>query len=1013
MIPIQLELEGIFSYKEKQIVDFRRLTDAGLFGIFGAVGSGKSSILEAMMLALFGEPDRLSMRNERAGLIHLQSSELSVAFEFQSGVRDELFRCVFEMKRKKKNPEEVETPVRRFYKMESGQWIPLDVSDASEILGMSKDDFRRTIIIPQGKFREFVELKKADRTDMLRDLFGLQKFDLSAQTKSLFYQANTEHQFLSGEISSVAQITPAAIQSVEEEYASNIKLIGEIEQRLQAARAAFKAQEELKRQYELWTAKRKELETLHLRLDEMTVLKRELEVFIKLAIDVFPLIKNKQQWHEEKHLAEQRLLELETLCIHTQKQLDVLKPQFELLEQEQKKREEKTDRIRLLERLIQRNASAYEWRELEEKCKDDVQRLEELNKKKLFAQSKKNEAITTLAEKKDSVRLVEQVLPDLRVAVRRFGDLISDIEKWKQVEVKVLADKQAGLTRIQELLQASQLSSVETLETAVETSPAEIEALEKQLSVLREREGLSAFSHLVKDGAPCPLCGSNHHPEVLAGVANEMHALMEKLEVLRTRRAELSKILEDINKEKNQLDSRDRELERIKEDVERLQQEQKDYLQQWALLTWSSYEEAKNALQHLESERGVLKQVQENFAQWDAQEKEINTDYEALKNKLESVQSELAGLQALVVNYNKEFESIKEDWWMRYLDKPADEIRGDIDKVKKYLHENEQKFQRIQAEMAQLQEQLIKDKAMQETKKSRVEELKQMLAEQEIVLVQKLDALNISVEKAVELMSREFELEKQQRIVNDYFRTLEQLELEIHQLAQNKEVLTFDNTQYEIILSSTQELENSLSAENTRKGVLSSQIDQLKAAMQRKTELGEKIERVEKRLSGLRELERLFTGRGFVAFIAQFYLQELCAAANKRFMKLTRNRLSLEVDEENDFYVSDFLNEGKKRSLKTLSGGQTFQASLCLALALSERVKSISQSERSFFFLDEGFGSLDKESLSIVMETIKSLKDENRVVGLISHVEDMKEEMGVYLEVKLNQDRGSLITLKP
>lgn len=1013
MIPIQLELEGIFSYKEKQIVDFRRLTEAGLFGIFGAVGSGKSSILEAMMLALFGEPDRLSMRNERAGLIHLQSTELSVAFEFQSGVRDELFRCVFEMKRKKKNPEEVETPVRRFYKMEDGQWIPLDVNDASEILGMSKDDFRRTIIIPQGKFREFVELKKADRTDMLRDLFGLQKFDLSIQTKSLFNQANAELLFLKGEIASVAQTTPASLRIAEEELAANIKFIGEIDQRLQTTRAAFRAQEELKRQHELWTVKRSELDTLRLRLNEMSVLKRELEVFIQLAIDVFPLMKNRQQWTEEKQLMEQRLLELQNLCIATQKQLDVLRPQFELLEQEQKKREEKTERMRLLERLIQRNTTAYQWRELEEKCKDDVQRLDELNKKKQFAQSKKNEAITILAEKKDSIRLVEQVLPELRVAIRRFGELLSDIEKWKQVEVKVLTDKQTAHSRITELLQVLQLPSVETLEAALETMPAQVEALEKQMNVLREREGLSAFSHLVKDGEPCPLCGSNHHPEVLVGVANEMHALMEKAELLRARRANFSKTLDDINKEKIQIDSRERELQRIHEDVERLQQEQTDYLKQWALLNWNSYDEAKNALQHLEAERSVLKQVQENFAQWDTQEKEINTTYETLKDKLESVQSELAGLQALVANYNKEFESIKEDWWMRYLDKPADEIRGDIEKVKKYLQENEQKFQRIQSEMSKLQEELIKDSATQETKKARVEELNQMLAQQEIVLGQKLEALNISLDQAVEVMSREFELEKQQRIVNDYFRTLEQLELDIQQLAQNEEVLTFDNEQYEIVLSSIQALENSLSAENTRKGVLSSQIEQLKASIQRKVELTEKIERVEKRLSGLRELERLFTGRGFVAFIAQFYLQELCAAANKRFMKLTRNRLSLEVDEENDFYVSDFLNDGKKRSLKTLSGGQTFQASLCLALALSERVKSISQSERSFFFLDEGFGSLDKESLSIVMETIKSLKDENRVVGLISHVEDMKEEMGVYLEVKLNQDRGSLITLKP
>jgi DNA repair protein SbcC/Rad50 len=167
---------------------------------------------------------------------------------------------------------------------------------------------------------------------------------------------------------------------------------------------------------------------------------------------------------------------------------------------------------------------------------------------------------------------------------------------------------------------------------------------------------------------------------------------------------------------------------------------------------------------------------------------------------------------------------------------------------------------------------------------------------------------------------------------------------------------------------------------------------------------------LEKRLTNLKELEVLFRGRGFVSYISHFYLQELCAAANIRFRKLTRERLAIEVDQENNFYVIDYLNEGKRRLLKTLSGGQTFQASLCLALALAERVKVINESERSFFFLDEGFGALDKESLSVVLETIKSLKHENRVVGLISHVEELQQELDVSLHVHLDREKGSLIS---
>jgi exonuclease SbcC len=76
MIPLKLSIEGLYSYREKQEIDFEKLTSAGLFGIFGAVGSGKSSILEAMMIALYGESERLSKRGENIGLINLQSQKL-------------------------------------------------------------------------------------------------------------------------------------------------------------------------------------------------------------------------------------------------------------------------------------------------------------------------------------------------------------------------------------------------------------------------------------------------------------------------------------------------------------------------------------------------------------------------------------------------------------------------------------------------------------------------------------------------------------------------------------------------------------------------------------------------------------------------------------------------------------------------------------------------------------------------------------------------------------------------
>ena len=124
---------------------------------------------------------------------------------------------------------------------------------------------------------------------------------------------------------------------------------------------------------------------------------------------------------------------------------------------------------------------------------------------------------------------------------------------------------------------------------------------------------------------------------------------------------------------------------------------------------------------------------------------------------------------------------------------------------------------------------------------------------------------------------------------------------------------------------------------------------------------------------------------------------------------MTKQSLSLELSNDNNFVVRDYMNGGKLRSIKTLSGGQTFQASLALALALADNIQELNKTDRNFFFLDEGFGSLDKESLETVFSTLKNLRNENRIVGVISHVEELQQEISTYLHLKQDEQKGSKI----
>ncbi len=233
MIPKYLKIKGLYSYQSEQEIQFDALTDASLFGIFGAVGSGKSSILEAITFALYGDTERLNRSGDDRtyNMMNLRSDELLIDFECIAGKPAELYRFTVKGKRNSKNFKDVKTFERKAYKSVDGVWIPLpDDENAERIIGLSYDNFRRTIIIPQGRFQEFIELKDAERTRMMKELFQLEKYDLSRKVGTLSKQNDLELSNLDGQLLTLGEVTPEMIAAEEikrEEIRQLIKSINE------------------------------------------------------------------------------------------------------------------------------------------------------------------------------------------------------------------------------------------------------------------------------------------------------------------------------------------------------------------------------------------------------------------------------------------------------------------------------------------------------------------------------------------------------------------------------------------------------------------------------------------------------------------------------------------------------------------------------------------------------------------------------------------------------------------
>ncbi|WP_306429316.1 SMC family ATPase [Sphingobacterium sp. E70] len=162
------------------------MTDAGLFGIFGAVGSGKSSILEAITYALYGETERLNARDKRAyNMMNLKSNRSYIELDFIN-FENRTFKVTREFKRNSKNFEDVKSPTVVLYENINEQWVPLESSNTQSIIGLSYENFKRTIIIPQGQFKEFIELGAKERTDMMKEIFQLHRFDLQDKVAALY-----------------------------------------------------------------------------------------------------------------------------------------------------------------------------------------------------------------------------------------------------------------------------------------------------------------------------------------------------------------------------------------------------------------------------------------------------------------------------------------------------------------------------------------------------------------------------------------------------------------------------------------------------------------------------------------------------------------------------------------------------------------------------------------------------------------------------------------------------------
>ncbi|MBG0763992.1 MAG: hypothetical protein H0S78_03740, partial [Tissierellales bacterium] len=419
----------------------------------------------------------------------------------------------------------------------------------------------------------------------------------------------------------------------------------------------------------------------------------------------------------------------------------------------------------------------------------------------------------------------------------------------------------------------------------------------------------------------------------------------------------------------------------------------------------------RDGLKDLNTKINETEELQKRHKALEKLIEEIEKTKEDKSQKQKTLDLDIAKYQTQLQEINK---SLKAD-----LD--TKEVSGLIDKFEKDLNERQSKAEITRKKYNELKEEKIKVETQLKSIKENLEKTEKELAKTKEIFEKKLEEegfkdltdYNKSALEKDDLKSIEKE-------IKEYEENIKLLEIDIKKLEKDTEGLK---------LVDTKEIEDNIMLLEGKRDQCQKTLNNLEVKIEKSLELLKELKLSYKELETKKEkygkysyLSGLVNGRGekgmdklsLERFVQIEFFEDIISAANQRLRKMTEDRYYMKRTEEYsrqrqiglDLDVYDNYT-GKTRSVKTLSGGESFKASLALALGLSDVVQSYSGGvQLDTIFIDEGFGSLDPESLENSINCLIDIQEKGRLVGIISHVEELKERIDTRLEV-ISTNRGS------
>ncbi len=996
MKPLKLTLNSFGPYAGEQIIDFTLLGERSLFLIHGPTGSGKSSVLDAMCYALYGQVDSgkapADLRSHHAE----PRDECLITFDFSIGPRRYRVRRRPSQQRQAlrgENKVNVEPEASLWELSGDGEKVLAEqqnkvTEQVERLIGFKCDQFRQVVVLPQGQFAELLHAKPMDRQLILENLFQADLYSrIQGALRARWLEAKEHWQNLTLECQAALKRYQAAdLDQV------NQMLVQARQAQADAATEAEKCQAAEKQSRQALERGR-EVERLGKELrDAEQHLKK-----LKAQQGDIALLQGKHQagvrasaMRELDKAATQRKSEHENAqgqCAAQEEKVTAAARQSQVAE---------TEMIRQDQLVSQRQ----EW----------AKRLEELKRYKAAVDSlaelevKKNVSAKSLGDAKSMVAKTRAALVKSQNQEQAQAQVLEKLERCAQTltACKLLSEKCEALIKQRRQLEQT-LAALPDLQTKRDQCDSDIAAAQggidaaghgRKLLLKQWRDSQAALLAAgLSDGQPCPVCGSAHHPAPASGTGDAA-GIPAQLEALETQIAEDEKKLRRLLQHRATHDSH-LEAERKK------QQELQAALQERATIQ----------IEALEKE---YSQTQQNALDAEQAEKQL----EAATKKLAVLRASNATLQAdeqrliqeverHTASLNKEEATIAE----RSNNIPADQRHSEtlgqtITHLTEQIKTGEAQYRAAQVARQDAVSQLAAATAADAQLKVAREAAQQAWQIAQRELLERIGQAQFdSVAAYRAALVEENQLQQWDGQISTYHIDLGAA-LDRHRRAAQEagELPAVDVAALEAELHQCDEKRRGADGQSQD---AKRRVEELERLLAELIPLLERIAQAEKDCNCVGALHEVAGGeRGrkitFQRYVLSVYLDDVMAAATQRMLLMSRQRYWLRRDPQSAGLEMEVFDQhtGTSRPISTLSGGETFLASLSLALALADVVQARAGGIRlETIFVDEGFGTLDQEVLELAMRALMDLQRGGRLVGVISHVTEMREMIPTRLQI--------------